>query len=595
MATDGPLLVKGGPGSGKTTVSILKAGVLADVHLKPYQRILFLSFARATVARVLEAISETQSVPPETRKLIEVDTYHALFWRIITTHAYLVGYPRALRLLTPQAEAVELSAVRHKFGADRKLNAKDLAAKRAAEEDVRQKLAKQDGRICFDLFAPTVADIFERSRKIREWFAKRYPIIIVDEFQDTDPNQWRVIHALKDECLVIALADAEQRIFDFIGADPERLEHFTAAFTPRVIDLKTANHRSSGTEIALFANDILAGCFSKSAYTGISVQPFPGNKNQAYSSLITTVLQARRRLIATGKRDWSLAVLAPTKRMTRTICDVFAQSFGRLPPIVHTAAVDVSGIMLAAEIVAFALEPMSLNRNQTFIELLVAFFRGRNGDRPTGTDLKTAESLITGFEKYQAALLAGKTAPKASIVAKALAVLHEIDAAPRTGDVKKDWVDIRDRFKNGASKQLNTVGAEVQNLRLLTRGSDLRDVLVDIWRTDGSYAGALTAVRDAFVQDHFASASKPETGVIVMNMHKSKGKQFDEVIIFEGWPSIVKGEVVANPDRIAWGNDQEADNQQAQQTLRVAVTRAKQKTTILTPEKDPCVLLRPGG
>ncbi|MEL7111194.1 MAG: UvrD-helicase domain-containing protein, partial [Pseudomonadota bacterium] len=343
MATDGPLLVKGGPGSGKTTVSILKAGALADARLKPYQRVLFLSFARATVARVLEAISETQSLSRETRKRIEVDTYHALFWRIITTHAYLVGYPRALSLLTPQAEAVELSAVRHKFGADRRLDAKGLSAKRAAEAEVRQTLANKDGRVCFDLFAPTVADIFERSRKIREWFAKRYPIIIVDEFQDTDPNQWRVIDALKDECLVIALADAEQRIFDFIGADPERLDHFTAAFTPTVIDLKTANHRSSGTEIALFANDILAGRFSKSAYTGISVEPFPGNRNQAYSSLITAVLQARRRLIRSGKQDWSLAVLAPTKRMTRTICDIFAQSFGQLPSIAHTAAVDVSG------------------------------------------------------------------------------------------------------------------------------------------------------------------------------------------------------------------------------------------------------------
>lgn len=57
LAASGHLLVKGGPGSGKTTVSILKAGRMA-AGLRPGQRVLFLSFARATVARVLEAISE---------------------------------------------------------------------------------------------------------------------------------------------------------------------------------------------------------------------------------------------------------------------------------------------------------------------------------------------------------------------------------------------------------------------------------------------------------------------------------------------------------------------------------------------------------
>lgn len=93
--------------------------------------------------------------------------------------------------------------------------------------------------------------------------------------------------------------------------------------------------------------------------------------------------------------------------------------------------------MLAAEIVAFTLEPMSLKRDRTFIELLVAFFRGRNGDRPTGGDLKIAAALLAGLEKYEAAILTEKSAPKASIVAKALAVLHEIDAAARTGMLER--------------------------------------------------------------------------------------------------------------------------------------------------------------
>lgn len=587
----GPLLVTGGPGSGKTTVALLKAAQLVNNNICRHQRVLFLSFARATVSRVEEAMGEIPDLDARTREGIEVETYHALFWRFLRTHGYLIGLPRRLDLLSPQAEAVALSAIRNEYGPPEKLEP-PLAAERLDRVRRERERLAGTGRVCFDLFAPYVGDLLRGSEKLRRLFAGRYPVLILDEFQDTNAAQWRVIEALRPLVRVIAVADPEQRIFDFIGADPRRLDNFRDLFRPTCVHLSSYSHRSAGTEITLFGNDLLLGRFTQQVYRGVSIETYAANQNQASTTLVAAVTRARNRLSRLGRADWSLAVLVPTKHMARQVSGFLLNPLAGLPSIEHTAVIDVEGCLLAAELVAFALEPRGIGREAAFIDGLCRFFRGKGGSRPSASAVKTAAALEKAYSKYEAIRARGGSPSATSVAAKALAELERVDALPKTGNPEDDWLAVRKSFSTGQCVRLQSVASEARNLRLLRRGRALRDTLGELWRTFGDYRGSRDAVRALFVRQHLASAGRPEQGVVVMNMHKAKGKQFDEVVIFDGWPRYRGHKIVGNPDRILRGNMRTNGDRSARQNFRVSVTRAKTRATILTPAEDICALLR---
>ncbi len=592
--SNGHLLVTGGPGSGKTTVSILKAARIVTEDLRPEQRVLFLSFARATVSRVLEAIDEEKLILPAVRKRIEVDTYHSFFWSILKTYGYLIGLPRILNILTPPNEAIALSSIRSEFKAVKDMTEAEKLKKSQRENDERTRLAMSEGIVCFDLFATYVQQILSGSQKIRSLISNSYPFVILDEFQDTNEYQWGVMKAVGVDSTLISLADPEQRIYDFIGADPERLNHFKNEFNVTEFDLSADNHRSGETEIAIFGNDILRGQLSRDSYNGIVIDTFEANNEQALTKLHTTTLQARKRLINSAKKNWSLAVLVPTKKMTRMISDTFRAPFGELAAIQHHAVVDMDAAILASEVVAFLLQPMiELNGRHVkgFVEIICSFYRGKGGNTPSKTNLNEADCIEKAFQKAVDCVAKKKAIPKNSIFLPILQVLQDIKSLPLTGNPEQDWLSVRRVLENGTCTRLNKIASEVKNVRLLDRGAELRSGLSQNWRDNGVYQNALEIVRQSFVQEHFSTSTKPENGVVVMNMHKAKGKQFDEVIIFEGWPIIQQGQIVSNPNRFVRSNFRDGSLNQARQNFRVSVTRAKSQTTILTPRADRCVLL----
>src|ERR1700733_11184254 len=132
----GAVLVTGGPGSGKTTIALAKAQTVVEAGLPPGQHVLFLSFSRAAVARVVDA-SKLQ-LPKALQGKLSIQTFHSLFWEILQTHGYLLGTRRHLRLLLPQDEKA----------------LKNLTESHDLDWNVeRERLFRDEGKVSFDLFA----------------------------------------------------------------------------------------------------------------------------------------------------------------------------------------------------------------------------------------------------------------------------------------------------------------------------------------------------------------------------------------------------------------------------------------------------------
>ncbi len=212
----------------------------------------------------------------------------------------------------------------------------------------------------------------------------------------------------------------------------------------------------------------------------------------------------------------------------------------------------------------------------------------RGGDTPSKTHLAESARISAALDRAKQTHAIARQIQKNSLILPMLVTYKAARAIEPTGDPDADWLSVRVALDQGPCTRLKEVADEARSLRLLERGTQLRAALSETWSESLSYRDALETVRRAFVREHFASVWRPETGVIVMNMHKAKGKQFDEAIIFEGWP---RSDTRSNPDRIVRGNSRDHDLAQERQNFRVSITRAKTRTTILTPGPDPCVLL----
>lgn len=558
----GPVLVTGGPGSGKTTIALAKAQRVIAVGLPPGETVLFLSFSRAAVARVVEA-SKAQ-LPKALQSKLSIQTFHSFFWEILKGYGYLLGAPRRLRLLLPHDEA----AMRHQFESEG-----------GNWEMERERLFREEGLVAFDLFSAKAYALLAASARLRSLFSSRHPMIVVDEAQDTADDQWQCVRLLSENTQLVCLADLDQQIYDFRpGVSSERVTHIMEALQPLRVDLQGQNHRSPNSEIVAFANDMLLGTPRGAAYQGVSRLNFRANadrRDAAIRSAVGIAIQKAKAGAAPNDIE-NLALLATWGRGVNIISRALTGD-GTKKSIPHRVMIDEASVLLSSRMVSFLLEPRPVESAELIdladaLDLAAAVFRARGGNG----NLSQAQRLAVNATQSRAGI-----APRASgVAAKLLGALRTLRVHNFSGEPKRDWIEARRILREAGANPLESIAKDAEQLVAFQRGQRIASSLTDLWQSQGNYRSARTALDAALAEDQLLSGGKDLHGIHVMTVHKSKGKEFDAVIIFDDPNS---SPLIFCPE--------DAPHPRCRRLLRVGITRARHHVLILTDMYRPSELL----
>jgi DNA helicase-2/ATP-dependent DNA helicase PcrA len=567
----GHAMVLGGPGSGKTTLALKKALKRIREGLLPGQSILFLSFSRAAVARVLDAANLV--VPKSDLAALSVQTFHSFFWNQLKVHGYLLGAPKRLSILLPQDEKAINGGI----------DKEDVDW--AAWTEERERLFRQEGRVAFDLFAPNTAALLAASSNVLAQVVMTYPLVIVDEAQDTGDDAWRCIELLAPHTQVVCLADLEQQIFDFLpGVGPERIRSIRAALQPLEADLGNDNHRSPGTQILALGNDLLAAAVKPGAYAGVaSIMYGVGRQAPNWNHVLRRALSNLfRDLRADGKGPVSaVAILTMGKNGALKVSNAL-NGLGTNPGKVvrHKLLFDEAEALLTARLAAFLLEPKQEAAEAldiaTCMELIAAARRSTGG----------AKAAVDKLLEQAAKIRSGKT-----VNIKLVTALRDILARLRndglTGDPAADWLQVKRHLRASDRDELIRCASQLDYLVAFRRGQRISAALSDEWLRDGAYTRARVALDAALAQEQLLDGIAEPPGIQVMNVHKAKGKQFDGVIFVREIRPAEDGPTSS----FVWRGDA-VPYVQSRRLVRVGITRARRRLLILTPAWPACPLHR---
>lgn len=291
MQTDGPVLVVAGPGSGKTRVLTYRIAYLIETKAKPWE-ILTLTFtnkaAREMKARIAKVVGEKADK-------VWAGTFHSIFAKILRIEAAKIGYPSNFTIYDTDDSKSVLTSILNEMRLDKQvynINAclsrissaktkiitpvlyarneqlmeEDRIVKRPKMHQIYAKYTarcKRAGAMDFDDLLYRLFELLHKNPDgVLEKYRERFKYVLVDEFQDTNHLQYRIVQKLvnyegspRNICVV---GDDAQSIYAFRGATIQNILDFEKDYTPHGIQtFKLEQNYRSTDHIVQAANEVI--------------------------------------------------------------------------------------------------------------------------------------------------------------------------------------------------------------------------------------------------------------------------------------------------------------------------------------------------
>ncbi len=269
-ATEGPVMIVAGAGSGKTRVLTYRTAYLLQQGVRP-DSILALTFTNKAANEMKGRIVEL--VGPSSRA-IWMGTFHSIFARILRIEAERIGYGRTFSIYDTDDSQSLIKSIMNDMGvsaqqyspagirsrisvaknsmvspADYRKGAHDPASQRAGDifEEYERRLAKNNAMDFDDLLLKPL-ELFRRHRDVLNRYQLRFQFLLVDEYQDTNRVQYLLLRELasrlKNICVV---GDDAQSIYAFRGADIRNILDFEKDYPQCRVFRLEQNYRSTKT------------------------------------------------------------------------------------------------------------------------------------------------------------------------------------------------------------------------------------------------------------------------------------------------------------------------------------------------------------